>query len=82
MIYREALGNEYQEPKPWELREISTIMNKSITGWEKHQTSDAQVRFPTYGKQRAWDKIVHVDSSTDGFVQIGMADMKLDLPFQ
>ena len=82
MIYREALGNEYQEPKPWELREISAIMNKSITGWEKHQTSDAQVRFPKYGKQRAWDKIVHADSSTDGFTQISMDDMECDLPFK
>ena len=72
MIYREALGNEYQEPKPWELREISTIMNKSITGWEKHPTKSMQIRFNVYGNQRAWDKIVNIDSSTDGFIQISM----------
>lgn len=82
MIYREALGNSYQEPKSWELREISSIMNKSIVGWEKHQTSDAQVRFPAYGKQRAWDKIVNTDSSTYEFVQMSMDDVKRDLPFE
>ena len=82
MIYREALGNEYQEPKPWELREISTIMNKSITGWEKHPTKSMQIRFNVYGNQRAWDKIVNTDSSTDGFIQISMDDMECDLPFK
>lgn len=42
MLYREALGQEIQEPKEWELREINNIMNKSITGWERHPTSDNQ----------------------------------------
>ena len=45
MIYKEALGNTLQEPKSWELREINSIMNKSITGWKKHQTTDSKVRF-------------------------------------
>lgn len=90
MIYREALGNTLQEPKSWELREISSIMNKSITGWEKHQTKDSQVRFKAYGKQRAWDRVdsngyrqrVHIDSSTDGFTQIDICDMESDFPFK
>lgn len=68
MRYREALGNTYQEPKPWDLREISSIMNKSITGCEKHPTKSMQIRFNVYGNQRAWDKIVNTDSSTDGFI--------------
>lgn len=59
MIYREALGNEYQEPRGWELREINAIMNLKIEGWKKHPTTDSKVRFKIYGKQRAWDRITH-----------------------
>ena len=68
LLYKEALGNRYQEPKQWELREINDIMNHNIVGWEKHSTKDQQVRFPEYGKQRAWDRSVHDKVSTDGFV--------------
>ena len=82
MIYREALGNMYQEPKSWELREISSIMNKSIVGWEKHQTKSMQIRFAVYGNQRAWDKIVNADSSTYKFIQMNMEDVKRELPFE
>lgn len=57
MLYKEALGKDFQEPKEWELREINNIMNKSITGWQKHPTSDSKVRFDVYGKQRAWDRV-------------------------
>lgn len=81
MIYREALGNMYQEPKSWELREISSIMNKSITGWEKHPTSDSQVRFRNYGKQRAWDRVVLNSVSSDGFVSIEDKVEQLEIPF-
>ena len=81
MIYREALGNAYQEPKPWELREISTIMNKSITGWEKHQTSDSQVRFRNYGKQRAWDRTVLNYASSNNFVSIKGKTEQMEMPF-
>lgn len=81
MLYREALGNEYQEPKSWELREIGGIMNKSIIGWQKHPTSDTQVRFPRYGKQRAWDRIVHDNASTDGFVSMDTERQQIELPF-
>ncbi len=82
MIYREALGNTYQEPKPWDLREISSIMNKSIIGWEKHPTKSMQIRFAIYGNQRAWDKIVNTDSSTYEFIQMNMEDVKQELPFE
>ncbi len=81
MIYREALENAYQEPKHWELREINSIMNKSITGWKKHPTSDNKVRFRVYGKQRAWDKVVPEKEGPKSFVQLNLADMKDELPF-
>ena len=48
MIYREGLGHEYDDPKPYELRDIAKIMNSKITGWERHPTKDAQIRFPNY----------------------------------
>lgn len=82
MIYREALGNAYQEPKTWDLREISSIMNKSIIGWEKHPTKSMQIRFAIYGNQRAWDKIVNTDSSTYEFIHMNMEDVKRELPFE
>jgi len=81
MIYREAFENTNHEPKHWELGEISSIMNKSIVGWEKHGTKSGQVRFHKYGIQRAWDKVVDSNLSTDGFTQLSMDDMESDLPF-
>ena len=53
MLYREALGNGLSEPKQQELREIGSIMNDSVTGWEK----GAQHRFEIYGQQRSWRRV-------------------------
>lgn len=81
MIYKEALGNMYQEPKPWELRDISKIMNTSIVGWQRHPTSDSKVRIPGYGKQRAWDRCPPQETSPDGFISVDDNCSQLDLPF-
>lgn len=81
MIYKEALGNEFQEPKKWELREINNIMNKSIEGWQKHPTSDAKVRFSNYGKQRAWDRVVPQSAYPDQFVSVDYNAEQLEIPF-
>ena len=35
------------------LREIGSIMNDSVTGWEK----GAQHRFEIYGQQRSWRRV-------------------------
>lgn len=71
MIFREALGNEYTEPKQWELRDISSIMNNRIDGWKRHPTSDSKVRFTKYGKQRAWDRILSPTNGVqDGFIKV------------
>ena len=53
MLYQEALGNGLSEPKQQELREIGSIMNDSVTGWEK----GAQHRFEIYGQQRSWRRV-------------------------
>lgn len=50
MLYREALGNGFESPKQWELREIGEIMNQSIRRWVK----GPQHRFAAYGQQRSW----------------------------
>lgn len=81
MIYREALQNEYQEPRPWELREISSIMNRSIIGWKKHPTTDSKVRFHGYGKQRAWDRLSPEPASPDRFMDVGEKSEQLEFPF-
>lgn len=52
MLYREALHHEYDEPKQYELREINSIMNNSISGWEKAP----QHRFRNYGRQASWKR--------------------------
>ena len=52
MIYREALRHEYEEPKQWEIKEINSIMNTCIEGWEKISSH----RFGKYGLQRGWKR--------------------------
>ena len=60
MIYKEALGHEASEPKNWETREINSIMNDAISGWEAVTSH----RFRDYGIQRGWKRV----SKDDGFV--------------
>lgn len=62
MLYSKALHHEYEEPKQYELRDINSIMNNSITGWEKAP----QHRFKDYGRQASWKRI----SDSSGFVQL------------
>ena len=59
MIYREALRHEYEEPKQWEIKEINSIMNTCINGWEKISSH----RFGRYGLQRGWKR----KTDTQGF---------------
>lgn len=61
MIYREALGNDTAKPKTWDLREIGNILNTSIKGWE----TGPQHRFPEYGIQRSWKRILDKDGLSD-----------------
>lgn len=70
MIYKEALGG-LERPKTWDLREISSIMNNSIVGWE--QVSSHRFK-KEYGTQRAWKRI----TDENGFISVP-ADM--ELPF-
>jgi len=70
MIYREAFSHENTEPRPWELREINSIMNEAVTGWQQVSSH----RFRDHGIQRGWKRI----SKDDGFVPAA----KEDVPFK
>ena len=53
LLYKDALKNEFQKPKDWELKEIGDIMNNSVTGWKKCKNQ----RYAEYGTQRSWCRI-------------------------
>ena len=71
MIYREALRHEYEEPKQWEIKEINSIMNTCIAGWEKISSH----RFDRYGLQRGWKR----ETDTQGFTTL---PDNVQLPFK
>lgn len=53
MLYKEALGNPYDEPEQKEISAINSIMNHNIEGWEKSTI----YRFRNgYGRQRSWQR--------------------------
>ena len=66
VIYAEAFHHEYDEPKVYELREISNIMNNAVEGWQYHGNHRFGGR---YGTQRAWKRI-NDSVDEDGFVKV------------
>ena len=72
MIYREALNHNMDEPKQWEIREINSIMNESITGWKAIKSTH---RFgKEYGIQRGWKR----ETDEDGFREL----QEMNCPFE
>lgn len=69
MLWREALGNEYGEPKPADIRAIHDIMRNSISGW----LPVGKQKCGNYGVQRSYDKAAK-------FEEIILEDEK-NLPF-
>ena len=63
MIYFEVFDHGDTEPKTWELRDISSIMNESIHGWKMIGSTH---RFGKYGIQRGWKR----NTDKDGFSKI------------
>ena len=81
-IPREGLGNDYREPKQWELREINDIMNNAVTGWRAFANPRY---FPEpYRRQRGWERIPtdnEPDNNTGEFHELTEAEMQqLELP--
>lgn len=81
MIYEKALRNDYKEPKPWDLKEINDIMNHNINGWVKHPTKGNQVRIEGYGRQRAWDRNVNKEVSSNDFISVDAVSSQMEIPF-
>jgi len=52
MIWKEALGNMYVEPRPQDINAIHEIMKNNIAGWR----SMGKQRCGHYGVQRSYDK--------------------------
>ena len=53
MIWKEALGNVYTEPKHQDINAIHEIMKNNITGW---RACKGKVRCGKYGPQRSYDR--------------------------
>ena len=53
MLWREALGHEYDEPLPKSINEIHNIMRNSVAGWEYI----GKQKMGVYGVQRAYERV-------------------------
>lgn len=60
MLWREALGNEYGEPRPADIRAIHDIMRNSISGW----LPAGKQKCGNYGVQRSYDKAAKFEEVT------------------
>lgn len=67
LIYAEAFNHMYDEPKEFELRDISEIMNTAISGWKKCK----QRRYDKYGVQWSWER----ETVTQGVTKDGKIQM-------
>ena len=61
-IFDEVIAREGEVPKPWQIKDINTIMNFSVIGWEKYK----QKRFKKYGQQNSWKR----KAGADGFMEL------------
>lgn len=52
-ILCELFGMERRNIRNMDIREINTIM-QHLPGWKKHDSRDGVLRFPVYGRQRAY----------------------------
>jgi hypothetical protein len=60
MLWREALGHEYDDPRPMDVNALHEIMKNNVTGW---MYVGKQRAGSGYGLQRCYDrKQVFIDS--------------------
>lgn len=62
MLWREALGHEFEEPRPYDINSLHEIMKNSIAGWRYVGKQKAGSR---YGVQRCYDRIETFIDITD-----------------
>ena len=81
LIYAEAFNHLYDEPKEFDLRDISEIMNTNIIGWKKCK----QHRYEKYGVQWSWERetvtkgVTEDENNADGFQPV---PEQMELPFK
>lgn len=89
MVWNEALGNEGKPIKAMDSRRIASLLDTSISklGWQRYKGSkDSKKRFPTYGTQKAWEKMYPEDvpqgteNRVQGFQKLS-SEEQIDLPF-
>lgn len=56
MLWREALGHEYDDPRPSEINQLHDIMRNSVDGWEYVGRQRCGEK---YGTQRSYEPIDH-----------------------
>ena len=61
MLWREALGHLYDEPKKSDINALHSMMKKDISGW----AATGKQRIGNYGVQRCYSKIVEQYSDID-----------------
>lgn len=61
MIWKEALGNDYGEPKRVDVREIHDIMRNSVADWEPV----GKRRCGEYGVQRCYERVSKFEEITE-----------------
>ena len=65
MIWREALGHIYDEPRPSEINQIHAIMRNSVNGWKY---VGIQRNGRKYGNQRSYERIDSFVNANSDFV--------------
>ena len=65
MLWREALGHLYDEPRPSEINQLHTIMRNSVNGWKY---VGIQRNGGMYGNQRSYDRITDFVNANGSFV--------------
>lgn len=80
LLYAEAFNHLYDEPREFELRDISEIMNTSIKGWRKCK----QHRYRKYGVQWSWERDPAAQDVTDSSKNTGgfsPVPRQVEIPF-
>lgn len=77
LLFKEALGHTFEEPKRWQLHSINEIMNTVVKGWKAF--SNPRI-FAGYGRQRGWEREEasgnELPGNESGFVKISEEEMK------
>ena len=58
MLYRDALGHEYDEPRRSDLREINEIMDETVKGWKRY--NGLYNYGGKIGRQKGWIRVTSV----------------------